>query len=237
MARVKGGFLGNLAGSVGNVTFARARGGIQTARVRATPGNPRSASQQAQRGRFKQLQRFASAFLSAGLIRPFWRVYATGGLSAYNAFMRANSTAMPEGLDPGAAVLSRGNGLEAVMLAQATVSEVDPNAYVLTVESPTGGDGEDLLVGVIYHGYSGRAVVIDAGARRDAGEVEVPIPAGWADEGESLFAYAFAYRVEGSGVRLSDSSALKVTADPFEVPEAEVPPARTVGETPFGREG
>ena len=65
MAIVKGGFLGDLSGSVGNVTFARARGGIHTARIRVTPVNPRTQAQQQQRGRFKQLQQFTSAFLEA----------------------------------------------------------------------------------------------------------------------------------------------------------------------------
>ena len=82
MATVKGGFLGDLSGSVGNITFARARGGIRTARIRATPSNPRSQAQQKQRGRFKQIQQFASALLDAGLVRPFWRPYARRGLSA-----------------------------------------------------------------------------------------------------------------------------------------------------------
>ncbi len=72
MARVTGGFLGELSGSVGNVTFARSRGGIQTARRRAAPSNPRTAAQQSQRGRFKQIQAFASAFLDAFHGRENW---------------------------------------------------------------------------------------------------------------------------------------------------------------------
>lgn len=236
MARVQGGFLGNLAGSVGNVTFARARGGIQTARIRATPSNPRSTAQQTQRGRFKQIQQFASAFLAAGLIRPFWRLYATGGLSAYNAFMRTNSAAMPVSFDPEAAQLSRGNGLAGVSLSAVDLSGVDPNTYVLAVDNPSAGDIADFLVGVIYNGNTWQAIVADTGATRGDGGVDVPVPEVWLADADALFAYAFAYMAEPGGtLRLSDSSVLKVTAEPFEVPAPDVPPAQDAGEQAFGQ--
>ena len=127
MARVNGGVLGELSGSVGNVTFAKSRGGIQTARRRVAPSNPRTQAQQTQRGRFKQIQAFASAFLEAGLVRAFWQPYATRGLSAYNAFTKANSAAMPGGFDPEAGVISRGNGLTGVVLVGVGPSGADPN--------------------------------------------------------------------------------------------------------------
>lgn len=139
MARVKGGALGEVSGSIGNVTFARARGGIRTARVRSAPSNPRTSAQQTQRGRFKQIQQFASAMLAAGLVRAFWRPYATGGLSAYNAFVRANSEAMPDAFDPALGIASRSNGLEPVDLSAVAPSGADPNTYELTVDNPAGG--------------------------------------------------------------------------------------------------
>ena len=166
MAIVKGGFLGQLSGSVGNVTFAQARGGIQTARVRRTPRNPRTQAQQTQHGRFRQIQQFASALLAAGLIRPFWKPYATGGLSAFNAFVRTNAAHMPDALDPALALISRGNGLQGIDLAVVAPSTGDPNLYELTINSPAGGDGTDLLVGVIYNAQQFQALMVDAGASR-----------------------------------------------------------------------
>jgi len=154
MARVKGGALGEVSGSIGNVTFARARGGIRTARVRSAPSNPRTSAQQTQRGRFKQIQQFASAMLAAGLVRAFWRPYATGGLSAYNAFVRANSEAMPDAFDPALGIASRSNGLEPVDLSAVAPSGADPNTYELTVDNPAGGQAGDLLVSVIYNGLT-----------------------------------------------------------------------------------
>ena len=237
MAKVKGGVLGDVSGSVGNVTFARARGGIRTARVRSAPSNPRSQAQQQQRGRFKQIQQFASVFLAAGLVRPFWRSYATGGLSAFNAFMRANSATMPVGLDPAAAVISQGNGLAGVDLSAVAPSAGDPNTYVLTVDNPAGGQDDDLLVGMIYNGQTGEATMVDAGATRADGQVEVPVPASWAQNDEdALFAYAFAYRVRQNGrLRLCDSRVLKVNANAFAVPAPDVPAAGEVQEVPFGQ--
>ena len=238
MAKVKGGVLGDVSGSISNVTFARARGGIRTARVRTASSNPRSQAQQKQRGRFKQIQQFASTFLAAGLVRPFWRSYATGGLSAFNAFMRANSATMPVGLDPAAAVISQGNGLAGVDLSAVAPSAGDPNTYVLTVDSPSGGKGDDLLVGMIYNGQTGEATMVDAGATRVDGQVEVAVPASWvANDEDALFAYAFAYRVRQNGrLRLCDSSALKVNANAFAVPAPDVPPAEEEGQdVPFGQ--
>jgi hypothetical protein len=40
----------------------------------------------------------------------------------------------------------------------------------------------------------------------------------------------------GGGLRLSDSSVLKVTAAPFAVPEPEVPQAQSRGEQAFGQQ-
>jgi len=235
MARVSGGFFGDLSGSVGNVTFARTRGGIQTARRRAAASNPRTTAQQTQRGRFKQIQAFASALLNTGLIRAFWRPYATGGLSAYNAFVKANSTAMPVGFDPALGIISRGNGLPGPTLTQATA--VTPTLYGLTVDNPEGSNDEDLLVGVLYNGKTVQAVMADAGAMRGDNEVEVPVPSSWSQQDEdALFAYVFAYRIEGNNLlRLSDASVLKVTANAFVVPSPEVPPANVAQEVPFGQ--
>jgi len=238
MAKVKGGVLGDVSGSVGNVTFARARGGIRTVRVRSAPSNPRSQAQQQQRGRFKQIQQFASVFLAAGLVRPFWRSYARGGLSAFNAFVRANSAAMPDGLNPAAATISQGNGLAGIDLSAVAPSAGDPNTYVLTVDSPSGGKDDDLLVGMIYNGQTGKATMVDAGATRVDGQVEVALPASWvANDEDALFAYAFAYRVRKNGrLRLCDSSALKVNANAFAVPAPDVPPAEEEEQdVPFGQ--
>ena len=238
MATVKGGFLGDLSGSVGNVTFARARGGIRTARIRATPSNPRSQAQQKQRGRFKQIQQFASAFLATGLVRAFWQPYATGGLSEYNAFIRANSAVMPDGLDPAAAVISRGNGLVGIALTNVVASAALANRYELTVESPAGGEGADLLVGLIYNGQTDQAVMVDAGAERGDDQVDVTVPASWAqNHADALFAYAFIYRVEGGALRLSGSSVKKVTANAFVPPAADVPAAQGGQDVPFGQTG
>ena len=236
MATVKGGFLGDLSGSVGNVTFARARGGIRTARVRTTPSNPRTAAQQSQRGRFKQIQQFASAFLATGLVRAFWQGYATGGLSAYNAFIRANSAVMPDGLDPAAALISQGNGLAGVDLVTVLPSAAEENRFELTIGSPAGGDDDDLLVGLIYNGQTGEVVLVDAGARRSDGALEVLVPLAWAqNDADALFAYAFAYRIEGRALRLSASSTGKVTANAFVPPAADVPAAQGGQEVPFGQ--
>ena len=236
MARVNGGFFGELSGSVGNVTFARSRGGIQTARRRAAPSNPRTAAQQSQRGRFKQIQAFASAFLDTGLIRAFWQPYATGGLSAYNAFMKANSAAMPDGFDPAAGLVSRGNGFPAVVLTDVAPSGADPNTYVLSIDGGSGA-ANDLLVGLLYNALQNQAVMVDAGATRGDGQVEVPVPAAWVqDDEDALFAYAFAYRIRGRNeLRLSDTSRKKVNGNPFQAPAPDVPPTEAGQEVPFGQ--
>ena len=108
MARVNGGFLGNLSGSVGNVTFARARGGIQTARVKTSPSNPRS--------------------------------------------------------------------LAGVTITDASPSVDDPDTYVLTVDSPTGGADADYLVGIIYNGHAWAAAMTDNGTMRGDEQVEILLP-------------------------------------------------------------
>jgi len=235
MARVTNGFLGDMSGSVGNITFARARGGIATARVRAKPGNPRSLAQQQQRGRFKQLQRFASAFMSARLIRPFWRVHSSGRLSAYNQFIRSNAAAMSAGLDPALAVLSKANGLAEVTLTAALPAEDGTNTLLLSVESTAGGDDADFLVGVLYHAGRWQAVVADTGATRGNGTIPVPVPAAWMAESDALFAYAFAYKVGPTGLQLSASSAWKVTEAPFVIEPPDVPAPASDDEAVYGQ--
>ncbi len=237
MAIIRGGIFGNASGSVGNVTFARARGGLHIARARSSPSNPRTEAQQRQRARFKQLQAFGAAFRAAGLVQAFWRPYATGSLSSDNVFLRAQSRTMPEGLDPLVARISLGNGLEAVSLT--SVAPIDPTRYELLVESPIeGADGADLLVTALYNGLRNQVLMNDTGITRASGVVEMVVPSVWSQQEEdALFAYAFAYRVGATRrLRLSESAVRKVNANAFEVPAAEVPPAETVQEVPFGQQ-
>lgn len=235
MATLNGGFLGELSGSVGNITFARVRGGIVTARRRAAPSNPRTARQQAQRARFKQLQRFASAMLNAGLIRAFWRPYATGRLSAYNAFVKANSAVMPDGFDPGQAVVSQGNGLDPVTITEVTADPQTPGLYTIALDPGT-GQADDLIAGAAYNALTQQAVLVDVGTERGDGGLLLSVPPAWTtDDEDALFAYVFAYRVDAAGrLLLATSGAQKITAAPFEPPAPVVPPPQVQTDVPYG---
>ncbi len=228
MAILHEGLHGHPSGSIGNVTFVRTADGRCIARLRTTPANPRTPAQQRQRRRFKQMQQFAAACHAAGLLRAFWQLYATDGRTTHNAFVRAQYRAMPGPFDPEAARLSLGNGLAPVVLSAVRPARTNHGAYVLSVESPAGGQDDDRLVGLIYNAGTGRVVMTDAGAERRHAQVKVEVPASWAEhDQDALFAYTFAYRHEaGATVRLSESSARKVTPAPFEVPAPEVPAAR-----------
>ena len=91
-------------------------------------------------------------------------------------------------------------------------------------------------MGLIYNAAQNQAIMVDAGATREDGLVEVAVPAAWTqDDEDALFAYAFAYRVQSRNrLRLSDSSMKKVTGNPFEAPEPDVPQAEAGQEVPFG---
>jgi len=89
MAKVQGGILGNVAGSIGAVTFGQARsssGKVNTARQKTTPTNPNTAGQQAQRNWFTFIIA-ATRLLSSDLWRDdFDR--AIGQLPGFQSFMR-----------------------------------------------------------------------------------------------------------------------------------------------------
>lgn len=88
MGIIKRGILGGFAGKVANVVGGSWKG---IGYMRALPlsvANPNTPAQQAQRGAFTQVTRFAGLLL-VNILQPFWNQYAQR-MSGYNLFQSRN---------------------------------------------------------------------------------------------------------------------------------------------------
>jgi hypothetical protein len=139
MGVIKQGILGGFSGSVANVVGSSWKG---IAVIKSKPlsvANPRTAAQQAQRGKFGQTVAFASAILAA-IVKPLWDRFAQGE-SGYNAFIKANIDAFnSDGLaTPADLVISSGK-----MAATAIELPSASSAFPQVTISYTDDSGEGL---------------------------------------------------------------------------------------------
>lgn len=98
MARINQGILGGFSGKIANVVGSSWKGIAVMKAMPQSVANPQTASQTAQRARFKNSVAFAQIIL-ADILKPLWDRFA-GQQSGFNAFISENITlfdaAMPD---------------------------------------------------------------------------------------------------------------------------------------------
>ncbi|UYZ60191.1 DUF6266 family protein [Hymenobacter latericus] len=203
--------LGNIKGSIGNLTFSGGTGNNQLRQKIASNGS-NTPAQQNTRSRFKLLaelfRKFAGA-AQAGL-------KTQGGRSAYNRFVQQNFVNTQADAQNVATVdylklvLSGGaveplSGVAAVLDAAAgkvTVSFADNSNGNTAVDT-------DRVKAVLVHKQTGRVLTqADEDVTRTDGSVELEDDALVGAQPADLVAYAFAYRADGSDA--SATSAVQV---------------------------
>jgi len=88
MAIIKQGIMGGFSGTIGNIVGSSWKGIDVMKSKPLSVSNPKTAAQQAQRGKFGQTVAFGANLLST-IIKPLWDRFAMQ-MSGFNAFVKAN---------------------------------------------------------------------------------------------------------------------------------------------------
>lgn len=212
MAVIKRGILGGVQNKIGNVVGSSWKGIAVLKSLPLSVANPQTASQVANRDRFKSCNAFFSS-VNAIVIKPLWDRFASQ-MSGYNAAVQYNvgNFSGTELTNPEQLRISNGK-----MASTAIASVVADKSLLLASFTWTSGSGTGLKLGtdkpfiVIYnvnkHETIGAALVQE----RDDEEGDVVLPASWST-GDSLACYLAFRRADGTVVDVSSYSAASIVA-------------------------
>ncbi|OON67299.1 DUF6266 family protein [Hymenobacter sp. CRA2] len=193
--------LGNIKGSIGNITFSGGAGNNQLRQKIASNGS-NTPAQQNTRSRFKLLADLFRKFAGAAQLG----LKPQGGKSAYNRFVQQNFVNTQSDAQNVASVdylklVLSGGSVEPLSGISAVLDAVAGKVTVSFADNTNGNTAleTDRVKIVLVNKQTGRVVSqADEDVSRTDGSVELDDNALTGTQAADLVAYAFAYRADGS---------------------------------------
>ncbi len=197
------GLVGQIRQKSGNFVFSNWKG-INTARAYAKPANPNTPDQQAQRTKFKNVVKLASALLPT-LIVTFWNPFASM-MSGFNAFVKSVfANVSSTGLIEAACKVTKGT-LETLGTLTATYTSVSGALALTWNDIPVGNGNAADSVGCMVIDKTTNIIKYynSSAGTRGGGSLDTSIDTGLT--ATNLVVFVWAYAGTGASFMVSDSS-------------------------------